>query len=59
MPKGCTSTGKGEKNMPKGRNYTSEEATQKVLDMSTDMDTEQSDHSEPDEYMDTVLFWML
>ncbi len=64
MPKGRTSTGKGEKNMPKGRNYTSEEATQKVLDMSTDMDTEQSDHntsnessvdSEPEEYMDTVL----
>ncbi len=64
MPKGCTSTGKGEKNMPKGCTYTGEEATQKVLNMSTDMDTEQSDHntstessvdSEPDEYMDTVL----
>ncbi len=64
MPKGRTSIGKGEKNMPKGCTYTGEEATQKVLDMSTDMDTEQSDHntstkssvdSEPDKYMDTVL----
>ncbi len=40
-----------EVSMPKGHKYNGEEATQKLLDMSTDSNME----SEPDEYMDCIL----